>query len=74
MDPKKVGMAVFTKDTPANTLLATGATTVPSQIVLHADGNLETTHLLEQVCFCPVRSDMFSTCSSLKTSGVPFAS
>lgn len=28
---------------------ATGSTTVPSQIVLHADGNLETTHLLEQL-------------------------
>lgn len=42
-----------------DTLLATGATAVPSQIVLHADGNLETTHLLEQVCFCRVRSYMF---------------
>ena len=58
----------------ADTSLATGATTVPSQIVLHADGNLETTHLLEQVCFYPVRSYMFSTGSSLKASGVPFAS
>ncbi|KAI0005552.1 dynein associated protein-domain-containing protein [Russula compacta] len=28
---------------------ATGATTAPSQLVLHADGNLETTHLLEQL-------------------------
>ena len=56
------------------TLSATGATTVPSQIVLHADGNLETTHLLEQVCSCPVCSYVFSTRSSLKVSGVPFAS
>jgi hypothetical protein len=52
-------MTAFTMNSPGDTLLATGATAVPSQIVLHADGNLETTHLLEQVCFCRVRSYMF---------------
>jgi len=44
-------MIVFTRGTRAEFVLVAGATTAQSQSVLSVDGNLETTHLLEQVCF-----------------------
>lgn len=40
----------------AKDLSVAGATAAQSQTTLPVDGNLETTHLLEQVCLFPVRS------------------
>jgi dynactin 1 len=57
-------------------VLAVGtATPMQSQIVLPVDGNLETTHLLEQVCFPSVRPYIVSsTRGSWRALGALFAS
>lgn len=56
-------------------VLVVGATTTQSQIVLPVDGNLETTHLLEQVCFPSVRPyTPHSTRGSSRTLGEQFVS
>ena len=57
-------------------LLAVGtAMPTQSQIVLPVDGNLETTHLLEQVCFPSARPYIVSSArGSSRASGAQFAS
>lgn len=56
-------------------VLVVGATTTQSQIVLPVDGNLETTHLLEQVCFLSTLPyTAHSTRGSSRTSGERFVS
>lgn len=73
--PEKGGNDIIYQVYFAYLLLAAGATTAQSQIVLHVDGNLETTHLLEQVCSCSCSLILCSQPSiSLKASGAPFAS
>jgi dynactin 1 len=57
-----------------STCVVPGAATTQSQSVLNVDGNLETTHLLEQVRFCLFLHIVFSTRSSLKASEELFAS
>jgi hypothetical protein len=62
------------KGTCAYLVEVAGAATAQSQSVLNVDGNLETTHLLEQVRSRLFLHTVFSTCSSLKASGALFAS